>query len=84
MFNILNGGKHAVDSTDFQEFMIAPLGAPIVQTTPVQAELATLVKLRSPESAEARTKLRRTAESQKADIELKPCQTLSDYQLSFK
>ena len=26
--NILNGGKHAVDSTDFQEFMIAPLGAP--------------------------------------------------------
>ncbi len=26
--NILNGGKHAVDSTDFQEFMIVPLGAP--------------------------------------------------------
>jgi enolase 1/2/3 len=26
-FNILNGGKHAVDSTDFQEFMIAPVGA---------------------------------------------------------
>lgn len=51
---------------------------------PAQVELATLVKLRSPESAEARTKLRRTAESQKADIELKPCQTLSDYQLSFK
>jgi enolase len=25
--NILNGGKHAVSSTDFQEFMIAPLGA---------------------------------------------------------
>jgi enolase len=28
MFNILNGGKHAADSTDFQEFMIMPLGAP--------------------------------------------------------
>ncbi len=28
MINILNGGKHAVDSTDFQEFMIVPLGAP--------------------------------------------------------
>jgi enolase len=28
MVNILNGGKHAVDSTDFQEFMITPLGAP--------------------------------------------------------
>ncbi len=26
--NILNGGKHALDSTDFQEFMIVPLGAP--------------------------------------------------------
>jgi enolase len=26
--NILNGGKHAIDSTDFQEFMIAPHGAP--------------------------------------------------------
>ena len=28
LVNILNGGKHAIDSTDFQEFMIAPLGAP--------------------------------------------------------
>ena len=28
MVNILNGGKHADDSTDFQEFMIVPLGAP--------------------------------------------------------
>ncbi|HTE66913.1 MAG TPA: phosphopyruvate hydratase, partial [Candidatus Binatia bacterium] len=27
LVNILNGGKHAIDSTDFQEFMIAPLGA---------------------------------------------------------
>ncbi len=26
-FNILNGGAHAADSTDFQEFMVAPLGA---------------------------------------------------------
>ncbi len=25
-FNILNGGKHAQDSTDFQEFMVAPIG----------------------------------------------------------
>jgi enolase len=28
MMNILNGGKHAQDSTDFQEFMIMPVGAP--------------------------------------------------------
>jgi enolase 1/2/3 len=26
MFNILNGGRHAHDSTDFQEFMVMPLG----------------------------------------------------------
>jgi enolase len=28
LMNILNGGKHAADSTDLQEFMIAPVGAP--------------------------------------------------------
>jgi enolase len=28
MLNILNGGKHAEGSTDFQEFMVAPVGAP--------------------------------------------------------
>lgn len=28
MMNILNGGKHAENSTDFQEFMIMPVGAP--------------------------------------------------------
>ena len=28
MMNVLNGGKHAADSTDFQEFMILPVGAP--------------------------------------------------------
>jgi enolase len=27
MMNIMNGGKHAADSTDFQEFMIMPVGA---------------------------------------------------------
>jgi enolase len=28
MMNILNGGRHAADSTDLQEFMIMPVGAP--------------------------------------------------------
>ena len=28
MMNILNGGKHADNSVDFQEFMIVPIGAP--------------------------------------------------------
>lgn len=27
LMNILNGGQHAQDSTDFQEFMVVPLGA---------------------------------------------------------
>jgi enolase len=27
MLNIMNGGKHAINSTDFQEFMIMPVGA---------------------------------------------------------
>jgi enolase len=28
MMNILNGGKHAANSTDLQEFMVLPVGAP--------------------------------------------------------
>ena len=28
MFNVLNGGRHAMRSTDFQEFMLAPIGRP--------------------------------------------------------
>lgn len=28
LLNILNGGKHASNSTDLQEFMVAPVGAP--------------------------------------------------------
>ena len=31
MMNILNGGKHAEDSTDLQEFMVMPVGAPSFQ-----------------------------------------------------
>jgi enolase len=29
-FNVLNGGAHAANELDFQEFMIAPLGAPSI------------------------------------------------------
>ena len=28
MMNIINGGKHATNSVDFQEFMVMPIGAP--------------------------------------------------------
>ena len=55
----------------------------LFQTSPA-ADIATMTKLRLPESAEVRTKLRRTAEAQKSDVELKPCQTLNDYQLPVK
>ena len=34
MMNILNGGKHAENSTDLQEFMIMPLWAPIASPRP--------------------------------------------------
>ena len=30
LFNVLNGGRHALQSTDFQEFMLAPVGLPSV------------------------------------------------------
>lgn len=47
----------------------------------VDAEITRLTKLRQPEATPARTKLRRTAETQKTEIELKPCQNLADYAL---
>ncbi|HEX6650958.1 MAG TPA: carboxypeptidase-like regulatory domain-containing protein, partial [Pyrinomonadaceae bacterium] len=52
----------------------------LIQTN-TDAQLAKLAKLREPEAATARTKLRRSAETQKTEIELKPCQNLTDYQL---
>ena len=45
------------------------------------AQTATMAKLRLPEAATARTKLRKTAEAKKTEIELKPCQNIADYQL---
>ena len=49
--------------------------------TNADAQTATLTKLRLPEAATARTKLRKTAETKKLEIELKPCQNLTDYEL---
>jgi hypothetical protein len=48
---------------------------------PPDPQTATLITLGQPEAATARAKLRRTAESQKSEIQLKPCQNLQDYQL---
>jgi hypothetical protein len=51
--------------------------------TPRDERTATLTNLRQPEAAAARTKLRKTAGAQKAEIELKPCQNLTDYELKL-
>jgi hypothetical protein len=47
-------------------------------------ESAVLSKLRLPDEAEYRTKLRQEAELAKTEAELKPCQNLTDYQLPLK
>lgn len=51
--------------------------------TNTDAQIATLMKLREPEAAPARTKLRKAAETRKTEIELKPCQNLTNYELKF-
>jgi enolase len=45
-FNIINGGAHAINGVDFQEFMIAPLGAPSLQEA-VRAGAEVYRRLRS-------------------------------------
>ena len=44
-FNVINGGAHAQNSLDFQEFMIAPLGAPSLAEA-VRAGAEIYMKLR--------------------------------------
>jgi hypothetical protein len=51
----------------------------LAQTSDPQT--GTLLKLREPEAAPARAKLRKTAETKKSEIELKPCQNLAEYQV---
>jgi hypothetical protein len=46
----------------------------------IDTQSTTLTKLRQPEGAPTRTKLRRSAEAKKNDLELKPCQTVADFQ----
>jgi hypothetical protein len=41
-------------------------------------------KLRTPEAADARLKLRRAAEDGNTEVELKPCQNMVDYQLPLR
>ena len=34
MMNVLNGGAHADNKVDFQEFMVVPVGAPLLLRGP--------------------------------------------------
>jgi len=40
--------------------------------------------LRLPDAAATRTKIKREAEASKIEVELKPCQNLSDYKMPLK
>ncbi|HET6977434.1 MAG TPA: carboxypeptidase-like regulatory domain-containing protein [Pyrinomonadaceae bacterium] len=53
----------------------------VITQANVETQIATLAKLRQPEAAPSRTKLRRIAETKKSELEVKPCQNLVDYQL---
>ena len=41
--NIINGGKHAADSTDIQEFMIAPVGKTFTEAMQMLKEIFELL-----------------------------------------
>lgn len=73
----------AADGT-FALSNLAPGRYWILAQTAVDIQMPTHIQLRLPEAAEARTKLRRTGEMLKTDIELKPCQNITDYQLPLK
>jgi enolase len=45
LINVLNGGKHAIGSSDFQEYMIVPVGAPsFIEATRWASEIFHLLK----------------------------------------
>jgi hypothetical protein len=60
---------------------LAPGKYLVLTQTTVEPQIATVAKLRQPDASAARAKLRRTAETKKSEIELKPCENLADYQL---
>jgi hypothetical protein len=61
-----------------------PPGRYHVLVQPFDATTGTVFKLRLPEAAEARAKLRRATETYKTDVDLKPCQSLTDHNVTFQ
>jgi hypothetical protein len=55
----------------------------VAAQTNTDAQIGTVMKLREPEAAPARTKLRKTAETRKTELELKPCQNVTSYELKL-
>jgi hypothetical protein len=62
---------------------IAP-GRYWVLAQPAEGTTSPLTKTRSPLETETRRRLRRDAEAAKNEIELKPCQNVSDFKLSLR
>lgn len=56
----------------------------IVAQPAIESGLSPLAKLRLPDEIETRATLRQDAEASKTEIELKPCQNVTDYQLALK
>jgi len=75
MGNTTESGSGEADKTGF--------GSQVQEVENNDPQLATLAKLRQPEAAPSRTKLRKTAEAKKTDLELKPCQNLTGYELKL-
>ena len=69
------------DVADDQTFTFSNL-PPGRYLTLLDTQTTTAKKFRQPEGAAERLKVRRSAETKKNEIELKPCQNLVDYQLN--
>jgi len=84
--------EHANNSLRFYGDMVSPEGKiQLVNLAPgrywvlVQPVIdAALPQFRSPDETETRAKLRRDAEEMKTEIQLKPCQDLSDFKIKVK
>ena len=55
----------------------------LIAQPPPQDSPTTTEKLRLPDALDMRTKIRRAAESAKVEVELKPCQNLTDYKMKL-
>lgn len=77
-------GSAVSPEKNFTVGIIAPGRYWIVTRSETEDGAAPLTKLRLPHETETRVRLRREAEALKNEIELKPCQTVSDFRLPLK